>query len=60
MRDLLLICILALASSSVGAQETRQIKARKIRQASNRTEQIQKGEKEISFVSTRYDKREMS
>jgi len=38
-------------------QENRQIRARKIEQTNTRTEQIQKGGREISFVHTRYDKK---
>jgi hypothetical protein len=38
-------------------QENRQIRARKIAQTNTRTEQIQKGGREISFEHARYDKK---
>ena len=57
MRAVLFICVLTLFCSSMPGQENRQIRARKIEQTNVRTEQIQKGEREISFANTRYDKK---
>ena len=57
MRAVLFISVLTLFCSSVIGQENRQIRARKIEQTNTRTEQIQKGGREISFVHTRYEKK---
>jgi len=57
MRILLFISALLLAYSSAICQENRQIRSRKIKQTTIRTEQIQKGDKEISFTTIRYDRK---
>jgi len=57
MRILFMFSLLSFAIGSAIGQDTRQIRARKIKQTNFRTEQIQKGEKEVTFIHTRYDKK---
>jgi hypothetical protein len=57
MRAVIATYLLFIACHAALSQENRQIRARKITQTNVRTEQIQKGERAISYVATRYDKK---
>lgn len=57
MRVILIFTCLSISFCSAIGQENRQIRARRIEETNIRTEQLQKGVKEISFTITRYDKK---
>jgi hypothetical protein len=57
MKEIFILTILSFSFCSAVSQESRQIRARRIEEANIRTEQMQKGVKEVSFTTSRYDKK---
>jgi hypothetical protein len=57
MKAVFFALILSMVGIAAFAQDNRQIRLRKIEQTTIRTEQIQKGGKDVSFTTIRYDRK---